>query len=92
MKASTSSSQNLAQLAPNLETADDLERISFLYETVTSKLPDPSEQEVLSPCRQLHERQSQPALADALCNDLTSSSIKKKHRSLLGRYGSTLTT
>ena len=72
--------RNLAQLALNLETADDLERISFLYETVTSKLPDPSEQEVLSALvDNLHERyQSQPALADALCNDLTSSSNKEK--------------
>ncbi|MEL0117820.1 MAG: DUF1553 domain-containing protein, partial [Opitutae bacterium] len=72
--------RNLAQLALNLETADDLERISFLYETVTSKLPDPSEQEVLSTLvDNLHERyQSQPALADALCNDLTSSSNKEK--------------
>ena len=49
--------RNLAQLALNLETADDLERISFLYETVTSKLPDPSEQEVLSTLvDNLHER------------------------------------
>ena len=72
--------RNLAQLALSLETADDLERISFLYETVTSKLPDPSEQEVLSTLvDNLHERyQSQPALADALCNDLTSSSNKEK--------------
>ena len=62
----------LAQAALLAEPTDDSKRLVFAYETVTSKLPDTRERELLSALvANLHQDYlAQPALADELCRGL----------------------
>ena len=62
----------LALKALKAEPADESKRLAYAYETVTSKLPDEKEREILAALlRKLQEYYlGQPALADALCQGL----------------------
>jgi hypothetical protein len=63
-----------------LQTQVPAERLNFVYETVTSKLPDDKEREVLSDLLDSLERNylDQPALAEALCQGVELTDDKGK--------------
>jgi len=64
--------RSLAQKALEAEPTDESKRLVFVYETVTSKLPDEKERKVLSDLtRNLQENYlEQPVLSDAICHGL----------------------
>jgi hypothetical protein len=72
--------RELARKTLETETTDLSKRLAFVYETVTSKLPDEKERQVLSDLvRNLQKNYfEQPALADAICNGLNVEGAKKK--------------
>ena len=72
--------RSLAQKAFEAEATDGSRRLAFAYETVTSKLPDEKERQVLDDlARNLQKNYlEQPALADAICNGLNLGDAEKK--------------
>jgi hypothetical protein len=72
--------RELARKTLETETTDLSKRLAFVYETVTSKLPDEKERQVLSNLMQNLTKNylEQPALADAICNGLNVGDAKKK--------------
>jgi hypothetical protein len=72
--------RSLAQMALEAEAKDESKRLSLVYETVTSKLPDEKERQVLANLVRNLEKNylEQPALADAICNGLNVGDAEKK--------------
>jgi hypothetical protein len=72
--------RSLAQKALEAEAKDGPRRLAFVYETVTSKLPDEKERQVLANLiRNLEKKYlEQPALADAICQGLNMAATEKK--------------
>ena len=72
--------RSLAQKALEAVVEDGPKRLAFVYETVTSKLPDEKEQKVLSDLvRNLQKNYlDQPVLADAICQGLNVGDAEKK--------------
>ena len=66
------SARNLAQIVLTPKNANLAQRIAFAFETVTSKLPDQKEQEMLSDLLKSLKStyNSQPSLADQLCEGI----------------------
>jgi len=74
--------RSLAQKALQAETNDESRRLAFVYETVTSKLPDEKERQVLANLVRNLEKNylEQPILADAICQGLNVGDLAKKAR------------
>ncbi|MBT5379108.1 MAG: DUF1553 domain-containing protein [Opitutae bacterium] len=74
--------RSLAQKALQAETNDESRRLAFVYETVTSKLPDEKERQVLANLVRNLEKNylEQPALADSICQGLSVGDLAKKAR------------
>jgi hypothetical protein len=72
--------RELARKALEAEATNGPRRLAFTYETVTSKLPDEKERQVLDDLvRNLHKNYlEQPALADAICQGLNVGDAEKK--------------
>jgi hypothetical protein len=72
--------RSLAQKALKAEATDGSKRLALVYETVTSKLPDEKERQVLSGlARNLQKNYlEQPALADSICHGLNVGDAEKK--------------
>jgi len=72
--------RSLAQKALEAEAKDEPKLLAFVYETVTSKLPDEKERKVLSDLvRNLQKNYlEQPALADAVCQGVKVGDAEKK--------------
>lgn len=73
LDAARAIAMRVLQLGPDSTTE---ERIAWLYETITSRLPDPLESEALTTLQEDLQRQyeEQPALARKLCNGLVEDS------------------
>ncbi|MDE0822045.1 MAG: DUF1553 domain-containing protein, partial [Opitutales bacterium] len=74
--------RSLAQKALQAEAKDGPRRLAFVYETVTSKLPDEKERQVLANLVRNLEKNylEQPLLADAICQGLNVGDLAKKAR------------
>ena len=74
--------RSLAQKALQAEAKDGPRRLDFVYETVTSKLPDEKERQVLANLVRNLEKNylEQPLLADAICQGLNVGDLAKKAR------------
>jgi hypothetical protein len=72
--------RELARKALEAEATNGPRRLAFTYETVTSKLPDEKERQVLDDLvRNLQKNYlEQPALADAICQGLNVGDAEKK--------------
>ena len=72
--------RKLALQALGPQDASAIQRLAFVYETVTSKLPDAREQEVLAALiENLHEKYlATPSLADDICSGMTLPDTGKK--------------
>jgi hypothetical protein len=72
--------RSLARKALEVEATDVSKRLAFAYETVTSKLPDEKERQLLSDLvRNLQKNYlEQPALADAICQGVNVGDGQKK--------------
>ncbi len=72
--------RSLAQKALQVEAKDGSKRIALVYETVTSKLPDEKERQVLSDLVDNLQKNylEQPALADAICQGVNVGDAEKK--------------
>tara|TARA_Y100000588_G_scaffold322880_1_gene355190 strand:- start:269 stop:2626 length:2358 start_codon:yes stop_codon:yes gene_type:complete len=72
--------RSLAQKALEAPIKDEPSRLAFVYETVTSKIPDEKEEEILFDLvRNLQKNYlDQPALADAICQGLNVGVAEKK--------------
>ena len=72
--------RSLAQKALQAEAKDGSRRLAFVYETVTSKLPDEKERQVLANLVRNLEKNylEQPLLADAICQGLNVGDLAKK--------------
>ena len=72
--------RSLAQKALEAEATDESKRLVFVYETVTSKLPDEKERKVLSDLtRNLQKNYlEQPVLSDAICHGLNIGDAEQK--------------
>jgi len=72
--------RTLAQKALEAEAKDEPKRLALVYETVTSKLPDETERQVLTDLLQNLKKNylEQPALADAICQGVNMGDAQKK--------------
>jgi hypothetical protein len=72
--------RSLAQKALEAEATDESKRLVLVYETVTSKLPDEKERQVLSDLtRNLQKNYlEQPVLSDAICHGLNVGDAEQK--------------
>ena len=72
--------RTLAQKALEAEAKDEPKRLALVYETVTSKLPDETERQVLTDLLQNLQKNylEQPALADAICQGVNVGDAQKK--------------
>ena len=63
-----------------VEAKDEPKRLALVYETVTSKLPDEKERQVLSDLVDNLQKNylEQPALADAICQGVNVGDAEKK--------------
>ncbi|MCH2060362.1 MAG: PSD1 and planctomycete cytochrome C domain-containing protein [Verrucomicrobiales bacterium] len=72
--------RQLAMIALGPQDANTVQRVAFIYETITSKLPDPAEQRVLATLvENLNEKYAaNPELADQICSGMKVQEAGKK--------------
>ena len=72
--------RQLALTALGPREATTVQRLAFIYETVTSKLPDPSEQKVLADLVDTLNKKytADPELADQICSGVNIENVDQK--------------